>query len=260
MIVTFFCHLLRCCTACSSSMASSSSGERRPAKLVRHNSSFLGTIKNLVTAPLTWFGNQDDELTSGKRRRPLQQQTPTEPMLSTDEESRRSKRMRLHSPPQPTRRTSIIPRASSAVLPSRVHRSTLSPMRRLSISRTMSIDPPTRENSFNSVNDNGISVDTIRDFSPKPSFRMRSSLTPQPQLISRHISEPPPLNALISSHSVFLHPPSVSNDPPAVPTLGSLIESVRSVSLFSLFPFFILTFPTDALPSSTTTCCPPFCI
>ena len=152
----------------------SSSNERRPAKLARHNSSFLGTIKNLVTAPLTWFGNQDDEFTSGKRRRSLQQ-APSEPMLSTDEESRRSKRMRLHSPPQPARRTSVIPRASSAVLPSRAHRATLSPMRNLSISRTMSIDPPTRENSFNFVNDTDVSMDTIRDLSPKLSFRMRSS-------------------------------------------------------------------------------------
>jgi nucleoporin NUP1 len=208
---------------------------RRPAKLVRHNSSFLGTIKNLVTAPLTWFGNQDDEFTSGKRRRPVQQ-APTEPMLSTDEETRRSKRMRLHSPPQPARRTSAIPRASSAVLPSRVNRSTLSPLRH-SISRTMSIDPPTRENSFNFVNGMDISMDTIRDLSPlspKPSFRMRSSLTPQPQLTSRHISEPPTLNAFISSHPVFIHPPSVPHDPSPAPTLGSLVESVRSVSALSL--------------------------
>ena len=218
--------------------------ERRPAKLVRHNSSFLGTIKNLVTAPLTWFGNQDDEFTSGKRRRPVQQ-APTEPMLSTDEETRRSKRMRLHSPPQPARRTSAIPRASSAVLPSRVNRSTLSPLRH-SISRTMSIDPPTRENSFNFVNGMDISMDTIHDLpplSPKPSFRMRSSLTPQPQLTSRHISEPPTLNAFISSHPVFIHPPSVPHDPSPAPTLGSLVESVRSVSApFTVFSSFVLIF------------------
>ena len=225
-------------------MASSSSNECRPAKLVRHNSSFLGAIKNLVTAPLTWFGTQDDEFTSGKRRRPLQQ-APTEPMLFTDEETPRSKRMRLHSPPQPARRTSIIPRASSAVLPSRVHRSTLSPMRHLPISRTMSIDPPTRESSFNFVNDMDISMDAARDlssFSPKPSFRMRSSLTPQPQLTSRHISEPPSLNALISSHPVFLHPPSVSHDPSPPPTLGSLVESVRSVSTFHCLSFLHIDF------------------
>jgi nucleoporin NUP1 len=223
-------------------MVSPTSSKRRPAKLVRHNSSFLGTIKNLVTAPLTWFGNQDDEFTNGKRRR--LQQAPTEPMLSTDEETRRSKRMRLHSPPQPAKRTSAIPRASSAVLPSRVNRSTLSPMRPLSVSRTMSIDPPTRENSFNFVNDIDISMDTIRGLSPlspKPSFRMRSSLTPQPQFTSRHISEPPPLNTFISSHPVFLHPPSVPHDPSPAPTLGSLVESVRSVSaLFTVFSFSCL--------------------
>ena len=45
---------------------------------------------------------------------------------------------------------SLVSRASSAVLPSRVNRSTLSPSRH-SISRTMSIDLPTRENSFNFV-------------------------------------------------------------------------------------------------------------
>lgn len=222
-------------------MVSPTSSERRPAKLVRHNSSFLGTIKNLVTAPLTWFGNQDDEFTNGKRRRPVQQ-APTEPMLSTDEETRRSKRMRLHSPPQPARRASAIPRASSAVLPSR---STLSPMRPLSISRTMSIDPPTRENSFSYVNDMDISMDTIRGLSPlspKPSFRMRSSLTPQPQITSRHISEPPPLNTFIPSHPVFLHPPS-AHDPSPAPTLGSLVESVRSVSApFTVFSSFVLIF------------------
>jgi nucleoporin NUP1 len=237
-------------------MVSPTSSERRPAKLVRHNSSFLGTIKNLVTAPLTWFGNQDDEFTSGKRRR--LQQAPTEPMLSTDEETRRSKRMRLHSPPQLARRTSAIPRASSAVLPSRVNRSTLSPIRPLSISRTMSIDPPTCENSFNFVNNMDTSMDTIRDLSPlspRPSFRMRSSLTPQPQLTSRHISEPPPLNSFISSHPVFLHPPSVPYDPSPAPTLGSLAESVRSVSArFTVFSYFVLIFSIDTLPSSTTAC------
>jgi nucleoporin NUP1 len=190
------------------------------------------------------------------------QQAPTEPVLSSDEETRRSKRMRLHSPPQSVRRTSVIPRASSAVLPSRVNRSTLSPMRHLSISRTMSIDPPTRENSFNFVNDMDISMDTIRDFSPlsqKPSFRMRSSLTPQPQVRSRHISEPPPLNTLVSSHPVFLHPP-VPHDPSPVPTLGSLVESVRSVStFFTVFSFLVLIFLIDTFPSSATTCSPSFC-
>ena len=240
------CHLFTVALLCSSSMVSPTSSEHRPAKLVRHNSSFLGTIKNIVTAPLTWFGNQDDEFTSGKRRRLSLQQAPTESMLSTDEETRRSKRMRLHSPPQPAKRKSAIPRASSAVLPSRVNRPTLSPMHPLSIRRTMSIDPPTCENSFNFFNDMDTSMDTIRDLSPlspRPSFRMRSSLTPQPQLTSRHISEPPPLNVFISSHPVFLHPPSVPHDPSPAPTLGSLVESVRSVSArLTVFSSFVLIF------------------
>jgi len=260
-----------------SSMASSSSpqhhGQQRPVRLVRHNSSFLGAIKSIVSAPLGWFGNQDDDATPGKRRRAVEH-APTEPTVNVaagsdnddndlDDAIRRSKRMRLQSPSRAsqsyldppvvalrrgdsTRRASAVPRASSAVLPSSSgSRATLSPRRRLPIARTMSIDPPhllpiRSDSSFNfaplssAESDFDMVVDSFRDSSrppsPRPSFRMRSSMTPQPQQPpQRYISEPPPLNSLISK-PVFLHPPAQAHEPSPVPTLGSLVDSVRAVS------------------------------
>ncbi|KAF8964107.1 hypothetical protein BDZ97DRAFT_1818002 [Flammula alnicola] len=271
-------------------MASSSNTElhhaqQRPARLARHNSSFLGAIKNIVKAPLTWFANQDDhDAASGKRRRPVELE-PTEEFIPKDTElglhgrseaavvdsddggTRRSKRMRLHSPPRhssqpyldppaaslrrvdPSRRASVIPRASSAVLPSSgASRATLSPRRHLPIARTMSIDPPQRpvvrhdSSAFDfgppppsAESDYDMAVDTFRDVSmppspsrsPRPSFRMRSSVTPQPQQPTRYISEPPPLNSLISN-PVFLHPPVQPAEPSVAPTLGTLVDSVRA--------------------------------
>lgn len=274
-------------------MASSSNnehhgGQQRPGKLARHNSSFIGAIKNIVKAPLTWFANQDDadNSTPGKRRRQVDQELTEEfvdqkkdfsmsggdhALESDDETSRRTKRMRLHSPPirtsQPyldppatalrradsTRRSSIVPRASSAVLPST--RATLSPRRHLPVTRTMSIDPPQRplvrreSSAFNfgpppssaEPVDYEMAIDSYGDVSmppsprrsPRPSFRLRSSVTPQPQPPTRYISEPPPLNTLVS-HPVFLRPPVQTTQPAqttATPTLGALVESVRAVSL-----------------------------
>ncbi len=282
-------------------MASSSNNERhggqqRPGKLARHNSSFIGAIKSIVKAPLTWFANQDDadNSTPGKRRRQVDQE-PTEEFVdqrkdfsmygderaleSDDETSRRTKRMRLHSPPirtsqpyldppaaalrraEPSRRSSIVPRASSAVLPST--RATLSPRRHLPVTRTMSIDPPQRplvrreSSAFNfgpppssaEPADYEMAIDSYGDVSmppsprrsPRPSFRLRSSVTPQPQPPTRYISEPPPLNTLVS-HPVFLRPPAQTTQPvqtTATPTLGALVESVRAVSFKSFIPYSI---------------------
>jgi nucleoporin NUP1 len=145
-----------------------------------------------------------------------------------------------------TRRASAVPRASSAILPSSSgSRATLSPRRPLPIARTMSIDPPhllpiRRDSSFNfalpssTEPDFDMVVDSFGDSSrppsPRPSFRMRSSMTPQPQQPpQRYISEPPPLNSLISK-PIFLHPPAQAHEPSPLPTLGSLADSVRTVS------------------------------
>ncbi|KAF9475681.1 hypothetical protein BDN70DRAFT_227018 [Pholiota conissans] len=263
----------------ASSNSEHSRGEQRSAKLTRQNSSFIGAIKNIVKVPLNWFANQDGAGTGtpGKRRRQLDQE-PTEEFLdegndsamqdntqtseNDDEASRHTKRMRIHSPAHrtsqsyldspaatlhrvdPSRRTSIVPRASSAVLPS--SRATLSPRRHVPVTRTMSIDPPyhTLVRRESSAFDFGVPLPSAEvDYdmamddasmppsprrSPRPSFRMRSSVTPQPPP-ARYISEPPPLNTLVSN-PVFLHPPAQSVQQTA-PTLGALVESVRAVEL-----------------------------
>ncbi|KDR81386.1 hypothetical protein GALMADRAFT_263667, partial [Galerina marginata CBS 339.88] len=231
--------------------------QRRPARLARHNSSFLGTIKTIVTAPLTWFANQDDDATPGKRRR---SSPPASAALSSPpDDDRHSKRMRLQSPPRPhldpppkaLRRSSVVPRASSAVLPST--RATFSP-RRNPIPRTMSIDPPRRDPSFNfgTEGDSDMLVDKDPSLppSPRPSFRLRTSLTPQPQQQpARYISEPPPLNALISNPT-FLHAPAAPLELPSAPTLGSLVESVRGVSPLSVtLPSLLTSFLQTRSPS-----------
>lgn len=275
-------------------MASSSDNEhhrsqQRPQPLARQNSSFIGAIKNIVRAPLTWFANQDEHTaTPGKRRRPLEQQTteefdnvddseleriePHSEMLpdSDDEGMRSSKRIRLHSPPRqhyldpptaslrrtaPPRRSSVIPRATSAMLPSSTGgRSTLSPRRQFVTTRTMSIDPPSRavsgydSSAFNfgpppssAESDYEMALESNGDWSvppsprrsPRPSFRMRSSVTPQPHFTRppmRYISEPPLLNSLVSKPA-FVQPPGQSLAPlTETATLGSLVESVKAVS------------------------------
>ena len=276
--------------ASSSSSSMSTRGGQPASKLVRHNSSFLGAIKNIVTAPFTWFGSADSgaDVAGGKRRRHevrpapvagsgiqlapteivLEERTGSSDEIDQDEVVRRSKRMRLNSPSRTmnattesnftTRRSSVVPRASSAVLPSSrsISRATLSPKRNTqrnpsTIQRTMSIDPPllasfrdTPSASFNfGVDVDMVGLDTRATssppspsrLSPRPSFRMRSSMTPQPvqpTLPRRHISEPPPLNALFSN-PVFVHPPLQEKEsaPVDVPvsTLGTLVESARNV-------------------------------
>jgi nucleoporin NUP1 len=278
----------------SSSSSSTSSRDGQAPKLTRLNSSFLGAIKHIVTAPFSWFGNDiGADVTGSKRRRsdsgpaPIAasgvQEVPTEIIIeeqrsNSDEDdlheaARRSKRMRLNSPSRTMkatteskstmRRSSVVPRASSAVLPSsrRASRATLSPKRNTllyppAIQRTMSIDPPqlaSRRDSSSASFNFGVDVDMVgfdnRDISmppspsrlsPRPSFRMRSSMTPQPiqhTLPQRHISEPPPLSALFSN-PVFVHPPlqekEVTPVPTPVPTLGTLVDSARNVSSYLL--------------------------
>ncbi|KAF7311643.1 hypothetical protein MKEN_01067600 [Mycena kentingensis (nom. inval.)] len=72
--------------------------QRRP--LARNNSSLLGTIKNIVTAPLTWFAATDDfddptDL-KGKRRRNPVARSPT--AMDDVDGPPRSKRIRVQSP------------------------------------------------------------------------------------------------------------------------------------------------------------------
>ena len=127
--------------------------------------------------------------------------------------------------------------------------------------RTMSMDPPTaRRTSAQepSYLPPPISRDVSMESSPNTSaqpaanlpFRMRSSLTPQPgvplygpnpQRRERNPSEPPPLTALIEN-PIFVKPPSVPqdnkrvNDGSSSLTLGSLVDTQKSVCIFRSYP------------------------
>ncbi|KAF4615306.1 hypothetical protein D9613_002849 [Agrocybe pediades] len=197
-------------------MASTRREQARPKPLAKQNSSFIGSIKSFVSSPLNWLSGNED--TQGKRRR-------DDPIVVDDDLSHRSKRMRIDSPAEPTpapvapplRRPSVVPRASSVVLPST--RATLSPRR---VQRTMSIDPPRRDTDMDMLIDNPPS--------PRLPFRMRSSLTPQPQQAQQRFNtEPPPLNTL-ASNPVFIHQPTQPRETstPPTTTLGSLVETVRA--------------------------------
>lgn len=269
--------------------SSSQSGQRRkPLKkrqpLTRANSSLLGTIKNLVTAPLAWFASTDDFEDSkdlkGKRRRLAA--APTEPAVEEDDRSSRNKRLRVHSPPrdhQPIQQppsgdaygyldppgsafqqTNIFDqlnstRSTSEFTPAPTYdfpHNNSNFMRANTLSRTMSIDPPSRPisrssalasipmpiNRDTSMDSSMNSLSLRRDLSMpplsgRPSFRMRASMTPVPQTY-REVSEPPPINTLVSKPMFIRGPPQVESHQrslsrqPSV-TLGSLVESARSV-------------------------------
>ncbi|KAG6854989.1 hypothetical protein C0991_009812 [Blastosporella zonata] len=257
------------------SSSSSASQRRRPLTkrqpLSRRNSSFLGSLRSLVTAPLAWFASTDDFEDSkdfqGKRRRLVG--APTEPTAGDDERSARNKRMRIYSPPrdEPSAPVGYLDppgsvfhqeqhRQSSPLIQPTSTRSfsatqpydfsnNNSHFRASTLSRTMSIDPPPRPLSSaanplhrdTSMDSNRFSRTTPRDLSMpplsgRPSFLMRTSMTPQPRPL-REVSEPPPLNAL-SSHPTFVRAPKTTESMPdglsrvSSATLGSLAESVRS--------------------------------
>ncbi|THH15606.1 hypothetical protein EW146_g4902 [Bondarzewia mesenterica] len=188
---------------------------RRPPP---HTSSMLTTIKNIVTAPLSWFAANDDfEQHPGKRRRATQ--APNTPEVNDEEPSQfRVKRMRLHSPEadvplppklgyldppstvfsqqpvQPTRAPQLSSRASapsfSSVSPAhRNSRHTVSPPgvsehrpQPLGLARTMSMDLPHRRmlTPEAALVPLPISRDVSMELSPhRPPFRMRTGLTPQ---------------------------------------------------------------------------------
>ncbi|KAK1220145.1 hypothetical protein PQX77_017109 [Marasmius sp. AFHP31] len=148
---------------------------------------------------------------------------------------------------QPARSASItIP---STTISDSNNRSTISPLRR-QMSSGMSIDSRPSTNTYhrNISRDSPMAsvplVSTADHNTPKaqpndrprdlsmpplsgrPSFIMRSSMTPQPQ---RDVSEPPPMTSL-TSHPVFVRAPSQVNErrqKSATPTLGSLVDSQR---------------------------------
>ncbi|KAJ6488685.1 hypothetical protein C8R47DRAFT_978540 [Mycena vitilis] len=256
---------------------------RRP--LARTNSSLLGTIKNIVTAPLAWFAPTEDfedspDLKGKRRRHPAPNSSPA---TDDSEGGPRSKRVRVKSPdnqiqfhPEPQYVSPAYTQPSMGYLDPPVsvfnnnndlYRSNsvnitaptlnqYNPSNRSGLSRTMSIDPPhssfsfPRDTPMNFIPlDRDTSVDTPmesfsfirksssipRDLSmPLPptrgSFRMHTSLTPQPAQ-PREVSEPPPLSSL-AQKPMFVRPPPDSHQrlssQSSTSTLGSLAESQRS--------------------------------
>ncbi|KAG5645041.1 hypothetical protein DXG03_007220 [Asterophora parasitica] len=271
-------------------MASSSSPasqRRRPHRkrqpLSRSNSSFLGTIKNLVTAPLAWFVSTEDfdskDLKGKRRRLPG---ASVEPAIEDDNRATRTKRMRIHSPPrdespseltssgahhgyldppgsvfhqrenrQPTPYNPTTSTRSLSITQNYDLPNNSSHLNRAStLSRTMSIDPPSRPlSSASAMASIPLTRDTSMDsssfirnaprdmsmppLSGRPSFRMRTSMTPQP-LPPREVSEPPPLNTLVSNPT-FVRAPLIKASESmqgglsrqSSVTLGTLAETVR---------------------------------
>jgi nucleoporin NUP1 len=284
------------------SSSSPSSQRRRPLKkrqpLTRSNSSLFGTIRNIVTAPLTWFASTDDFEDSkdlkGKRRRVVAPQNGT--LGQHDGWSTPSKRMRVYSPPRDHQQPDYPSGNSYGYLdpPTSVFQqqhnqpnffnqpSTAPPVsvsipvptmqayeplrnnntlfRGSTLSRTMSIDPPSRPVSrssampsvlpplnFDNLMETSASLvgHPTRDrsmppLSARPSFRMRTSMTPQPP--QKEASEPPSLSTLVIN-PMFVRGPSAHGGDHQQPsaTLGSLVDSVRSVCVSGLSPIFQLT-------------------
>ncbi|KAJ7632275.1 hypothetical protein FB45DRAFT_746021 [Roridomyces roridus] len=230
---------------------------RRP--LARSNSSLLGALKNIVTAPLAWFATAEDfEDTpdlKGKRRRHLA--PPSGAAADDSEDPPRSKRPRppyvsqtyaqspsgyLDPPNTVFDNNSSFFRANSVNIPAPTLNH-LNTSTRSGLSRTMSIDPPSRDTPrYSTPLDRDISMEASsfirtsipRDHSmplpPTRSLRMRTSLTPQPAQ-PREVSEPPPISSL-AQRPVFVRPPSESHQrlssQSSSSTLGSLVESQRS--------------------------------
>lgn len=284
------------------------------AKTLTRSSSLLGTLKNIVTAPLAWFGSNDDfEDNVGKRGRNAAIEIDARDI---DEGSRTAKRKRVHSPspqlqyqpqyqPPPrsnsgyldppaiytngsfggsgsSRHLTAHARASSLAPPTpqapspRFDRHTHSPVAVSSyvppvmIPRANPVNLPrrgdlSRDSSMNSLPiSRDVSMDHI-DVGPPEipmspshfSFRMRTTATPQPlnqgfgPSLQRNISEPPPLDALMS-HPIFVRPPiEVESSPkPAHPppvTLGAIVGTPRAVRPMTSSHYHLMPTPLYSL-------------
>lgn len=224
--------------------------------------SILGTIKNIVAAPLSWFSGGERFEDLGKRRRGNERD-----VVSDDEEDigQKTKRMRMDSPPRaqaaeppagyldpPT--SSLPPITASArtrtndtlrkpTIEDSYNRSS-SVFGGQSLTRTMSIDPPAQYATYNpdpstiplpmdSPMESRLSMSVgPRDLSMRPSaspLRLRTSLTPQPspaKPLRREASAPPPLSSLMSK-PVFVKPPPAEG-------AGRQLREQKTVSLGSL--------------------------
>ncbi|KAJ7756789.1 hypothetical protein DFH07DRAFT_472218 [Mycena maculata] len=231
--------------------AASNVPRRRP--LARSNSSLLGTIKNLVTAPLAWFATTEDFEDSpdlkGKRRRNL---PPNSGSNADDSEAPRTKRARVKSPdsqiqfhPEPQYVAPAYSHPPSGYLDppgsvfnnnSNFFRSNsvnitapslnqFNPNTRSGLTRTMSIDPPHNPTSFS--RDAPMTFTPLdSDTSMEPSsFIRKSSSTP------RDLSMPLPAARSSFRMRTSLTPqpvqPKEASEPPPLSSLAQNPVFVR---------------------------------
>ncbi|KAK7023853.1 hypothetical protein R3P38DRAFT_2954549 [Favolaschia claudopus] len=220
--------------------SSATNSRRRP--LVRHNSSLLGTIKNLVTAPLAWFASAEDfddspDLKGKRRRGPAQN---TDPAARDSEGPPQTKRARVQSPdnqiqfhsePQYAAPAYSQPpmgyldppvsvfnnnhnfyRSNSVNMTAAPTLTQLNTTNRSGLSRTMSIDPP---QSFMPL-----SRDASMNFLPldRDASMEASSFIPKSSSMPRDLSMPlPPARSLRMRSSLTpqpAHPREISEPPP----------------------------------------------
>ncbi|KAJ7208169.1 hypothetical protein B0H12DRAFT_1158492 [Mycena haematopus] len=218
---------------------------RRP--LVRSNSSLLGTIKNIVTAPLAWFATAEDfedspDLKGKRRRHPAQN---SDPAAGDSEGAPQTKRAKVQSPdnqiqfhPEPQYAAPAFSQPSMGYLDPPVsvfnnndfYRSNsvsmvaptvnqLNPSNRSALSRTMSIDPP--QNSVSFSRDTPMNFMPLdRDTSMEPSGFMRKSSS-----IPRDLSMPlPPARSLFRIRTSLTPQPAQPREVSEPPPLSSLAQ------------------------------------
>ncbi|KAF7359419.1 hypothetical protein MSAN_01284500 [Mycena sanguinolenta] len=223
-----------------------SNPRRRP--LARSNSSLLGTIKNIVTAPLAWFATSEDfedspDLKGKRRRHPAQN---SDPAAGDSEGPPQSKRARVKSPdnqiqfhPEPQYVAPVYSQPPMGYLDPPVsvfnnnhdfYRSnsvgmtvpmlnSLNLSNRSTIPRTMSIDPPQSSISFS--RDTPVNFTSLdRDTSMEPAGFMRKSSS-----IPRDLSMPlPPTRSLFRMRSSLTPQPAQPREASEPPPIASLAQ------------------------------------
>ncbi|KAI5124078.1 hypothetical protein M0805_003905 [Coniferiporia weirii] len=216
----------------------------RKAQAMSRSGSILGTIRNIVAAPLSWWASNEEFEDLGKRRRVDARDASGDESENEGRSRQKAKRIRLDSPERAQQQPAagyLDPPPSSfrsaqegtrwndvgRIKPSGnayTRRTATYSAMPLSDSRTMSVDPPSQYTKLYRDRPMGSlslapPIKTSHSMSlgphdssvrPPPSpFKLRTSLTPQPSIakpIRREASAPPPLSSL-QSKPVFVKPP-----------------------------------------------------
>ncbi|KAI0698506.1 hypothetical protein BC835DRAFT_657311 [Cytidiella melzeri] len=231
-------------------------------RMVSRSNSFIGTIKSILPTKLPWFGSSSDQADTPTKRKQAEEKQDVEEGTRSNKrqrmdegtvEGRRASGGQSAVPPSASgyldppqrvfretttvtvpRASPMYTRASSAAAPSRSRsRFSMSPGlggargQSMRITRTQSMDPPTRYRSASykpvlspmpMTRDVSMEDVSFLDTPTSPSrpFRMRTSLTPQiPDLDlsarrERDMSEPPPLSDLMDKPVFVRAPPEAT--------------------------------------------------